>query len=74
MSYVRINHSFLNESFCKRSTQQKTLSEPCGTWIYGEPGVGKDFDVKEYFKGKIYLKNINKWWCNYNFEPVIFYL
>lgn len=40
-------------------------------WIYGEAGVGKTRWVWENCAHSLYVKNINKWWDNYNREMYV---
>nr|QTE03361.1 MAG: replication-associated protein [Ficedula mugimaki CRESS-DNA-virus sp.] len=44
------------------------LTEPCGYWIYGEPGTSKDSNVK---KLNPYVKPHNKWWDGFNGEKYV---
>lgn len=59
--YLRYKNSL--ETLYKRDTAK--LTEPCGVWIFGAPGTGKDFSVFELFGEELYVENINKWWDGY---------
>lgn len=63
------------EDECKRdiSTIQGDLHE-VNEWRYGKTGTGKSRPIREAAeRGEIslYLKNCNKWWCNYRGEDVV---
>ncbi|AXF50876.1 replication-associated protein [Panicum ecklonii-associated virus] len=44
------------------------LDAPCGYWIYGKPGSGKDGSVMEL---KPFVKSHSKWWDGYKNEPYV---
>lgn len=45
------------------------LDEPCGVWIQGPPGCGKDGNV--IAKYNPYVKQHNKWWDGYAGQEVV---
>lgn len=51
---------------------QEWLDAPCGFWFYGPPGTGKSYAARTKFRdGGVYIKQPNKWWCNYNGEETV---
>lgn len=43
------------------------LMKTCGLWIHGAPGTGKSHAARQLcVKQPIYMKQINKWWCDYS--------
>jgi len=44
------------------------LKEMPGHWLYGVSGSGKTFKARTAFPGRVYLKQLNKWWCGYEGE------
>lgn len=41
-------------------------------WIWGKPGIGKSFNVREAFKkGTVYVKGNHKWWDNYIDQRIV---
>lgn len=46
------------------------LDVPCGYWVFGKPGCGKDSNI---LKLKPYVKMHNKWWDGYNGEDYVVY-
>lgn len=61
-TYIRYKKTF--DSYDRR--EYKDLEEPRGIWVHGEPGSGKDTNVKLKFNP--YTKAHNKWWDGYNDE------
>ncbi len=41
------------------------LPQPCGVWIYGEPGCGKTTAARTEY-GTYYSKPCNKWWDGFD--------
>lgn len=69
VSYVQHYHHY------KRIKQDhpkkvKDLPNVCGTWLWGEPGVGKSYKAR-IENPDHYDKPLNKWWDGYRNEPVI---
>lgn len=42
-----------------------------GIWIWGPTGTGKSHEVSQLPREKVYKKDINKWWCGYDDQPII---
>lgn len=61
-TYIRYKKTF--DSYDRRSYED--LPEPRGIWVYGDPGTGKDSNVK--VKYNPFVKSHNKWWDGYNDE------
>ena len=41
-------------------------------WIYGDPGCGKSKWVWDHFADHMYVKGLNKWWDDYENQPIAF--
>lgn len=46
------------------------LKDCCGEWIWGEPGVGKSYTVRQE-NPIFYDKPLNKWWDGYKGQSVV---
>lgn len=44
------------------------LAQTCGIWVYGSPGVGKSYAVRQKFGESLFVKPQNKWWDGYKGE------
>jgi hypothetical protein len=49
--------------------REKITKRKC-FWIYGDPGIGKSYLVRQVFSS-LYVKPIGKWWDGYNMEKVV---
>jgi len=69
VSYVQHYHAYKR---IKQDNPQKVQNLPdvCGTWYYGEPGVGKSYKAR-LENEDIYDKPLNKWWDGYKGEDCI---
>lgn len=63
--YTRYKRTY--ESMVKFS--HDPLEEPCGVWLVGPPGCGKDGNVIEKYKP--FVKPHNKWWDGYSGQEVV---
>lgn len=50
-----------NASIC----DTEWLKEMPGIWLYGVSGSGKTYKARTGYPGRVYLKQLNKWWCGY---------
>lgn len=48
----------------------QNLTSPCGTWIFGPPGVGKSHSARQWYPN-LFVKNLNKWWDGYKGEKQV---
>lgn len=69
VSYVQHYHAYKR---IKQDNPKKVQDLPtvCGTWLWGEPGVGKSFKARQENPNH-YDKPLNKWWDGYRNEPVV---
>lgn len=60
----------LKKIACDYRTTPPHLSDVCGVWIYGRPGIGKSRFARDFWKG-YYTKDHTHWWSGYNNEPAV---
>lgn len=45
-------------------------SAPRGYWLFGPPGAGKSYLVRQTYP-VIFIKSQSKWWCGYDNQPAV---
>jgi len=55
------------------SPEVESLESCCGLWIHGLSGSGKTFAIQSRFRGQLYPKPKNQWWCGYRDQPVVLF-
>jgi len=65
-----LHYRMLKQIGFDMSKKPDNLEDPCGEWLYGEPGVGKSYTARRENPDH-YVKMMNKWWDNYDGEAAV---